>query len=112
MPVLTCLVLDRQVLVGQAVGGLLAEHCGLELVAVFSSVAQAIVFIENSPPDLLVLDVNCEGKHGENWEDAALTLKRVNTLGRLIVIADVNEQSKPPPEIKSILLGSVDKNHD
>jgi hypothetical protein len=50
LPVLTCLVIDRHILVGKAVGGLLAEHCGLSLVAVFSSVAQALVFMENIPP--------------------------------------------------------------
>lgn len=112
LPVLTCLVLDRQHLVGQAVGGLLAEHCGLELVAVFTSVAQAVVYIENSPPDLLILDVNCEGEHGETWEDAALTLKRANPHGRVIVITDVNEPFQPTSEIEPILLGTVDKNHD
>lgn len=112
LPVLTCLVLDRQYLVGQAVGGLLAEHCGLELVAVFCSVAQAIVFIENSPPDLLLLDVNCEGEHGEKWTDAALALKGANPDGRLIVITDLSEQFEPPPDITPILLGIVAKHHD
>lgn len=112
LPVLTCLVLDRQQLVGQAVGGLLAEHCGLELVAVFSSVAQAIVFIENSPPDLLLLDVNCVGENGEDWEDAAFALKRSNPHGRLIVFTDVSEPFQPPPEIELMLLGSVGKRND
>ncbi len=112
LPVLTCLVLDRQHLVGQAVGGLLAEHCGLELMAVFASVAQAIVFIENSPPDLLLLDVNCVGEKGEAWEDAALALKRANPNGRLIVFTDVIEPFQPPPEIALILLGSVGKRND
>jgi len=112
LPVLTCLVLDRQYLVGQAVGGLLAEHCGLELVAVFSSVAQAIVFIENSPPDLLLLDAHCVGEHGEGWEDAARCLKQANPDGRMIVITDLNEQFQAPPDIEPLLLGVVDKNHD
>ena len=112
LPVLTCLVLDRHILVGKAVGGLLAEHCGLDLVGVFSSVAQALVFIENSPPDLLLLDVHCAGKHGETWIDAALALKRAKPAGRLILITDVSEELIPPAEIESMLLGIVDKRHD
>lgn len=112
LPVLTCLVLDRHILVGKAVGGLLAEHCGLDLVAVFSSMAQALVFIENSPPDLLLLDVHCAGDHGETWIDAATALKRANPAGRLILIADVSSALTPPEEIKPMLLGIVDKHHD
>lgn len=112
LPVLTCLVLDRHILVGKAVGGLLAEHCGLELVAVFSSVAQALVFIENSPPDLLLLDVHCTGDHGETWMDAALALRHANPAGRLILITDMSEGFRPPAQIQAMLLGIVDKRHD
>jgi DNA-binding NarL/FixJ family response regulator len=112
LPVLTCLVLDRHILVGKAVGGLLAEHCGLDLVAVFSSVAQALVFIENSPPDLLLLDEHCAGEHGESWIDAALALKRANPAGRLILITDVSDELIPPAEIEPMLLGIVNKRHD
>ena len=112
LPALTCLVLDRQRLVGQAVGGLLAEHCCLELVGVFSSVAQAITFIDHSPPDLLLLDVHCESEQGQTWQDAAAALRQRNPDGRLIVITDVSEQFLSPPEFQPILLGIVDKHHD
>ena len=112
LPVLTCLVLDRHILVGKAVGGLLAEHCGLELVAVYSSVAQALVFIENSPPDLLLLDVHCTDENGKTWINAALALKEVNPAGRLILITDMSDALTPPAEIEPMLLGIVDKRHD
>jgi DNA-binding NarL/FixJ family response regulator len=112
LPVLTCLVLDRHILVGKAVGGLLAEHCGLELVGVFSSVDQALVFIATSPPDLLLLDLHCTGEHGETWIDAASALRRANPAGRLILITDSSETLTPPEEVKPMLLGIVDKRHD
>ncbi len=112
LPFFTCLVLDRQQLVGQAVGGLLAEHCGLQLVGVFSSITQAIVFIDNSPPDLLLLDVHCEVERGQTWHDAASALMQKNPDGRLIVITDVSEQFATPPDLEPILLGVVDKRHD
>jgi len=98
---------------GIAVGGLLAEQCGLELVGVFCSAAEALVFIENSPPDLLVIDANVAGEHGETWIDVGLALKRAKPEGRLLVINDPREASLPPPaEIEALLLGSVDKNSD
>lgn len=109
---LTCLVIDRQQLVGQAVGGLLAEHCGLELLAVFASIDQAIVFIESTPPDLLLLDIHCRGESGEDWEDAARALLNSNPSGRLVLITDVADQIAAPPEFAAILLGIVDKDHD
>lgn len=112
LPVLTCLVLDRHILVGKAVGGLLAEHCGLDLVAVFSSVAQALVFIENTPPDLLLLDLHCIGEHGKTWIDAAFSLKRANPAGGLILITDISDAHVPPAELEAMLLGIVDKRHD
>jgi DNA-binding NarL/FixJ family response regulator len=112
LPVLTCLVLDRQLLVGQAVGGLLAEHCSLELVGVFSSLNQAIDFVEHSPPDLLLVDIHCEGMHGETWQDVAAALVHGNPESRLIVITDEAKQFLCPPELQPILLGIVDKHHD
>lgn len=112
LPVLTCLVLDRHILVGKAVGGLLAEHCGLELVGVFSSMAQALVFIENSPPDLLLLDLHCTGEHGETWIEAASALGRANPAGRLILITDSDDDLTVPEEVRAMLLGIVDKGHD
>lgn len=112
LPVLTCLVLDRQRLIGQAVGGLLAEHCGLELVAVFASVEQAIVFIESTPPDLLILDIHCQGNNGEDWKDVAWTLMKANPNGRLILMTDVASHCVAPPQIAPILLGVVDRHHD
>ncbi|MFZ0407549.1 MAG: response regulator transcription factor [Cyanobium sp.] len=112
LPFLTCLVLDRHILVGKAVGGLLAEHCGMELVAVYSSVAQSIVFIENTPPDLLLLDVHCLDENGKTWVDAALALKGANPAGKLILITDMSDAFTPPAEIEAMLLGIVDKHHD
>lgn len=112
LPVLTCLVLDRQLLVGQAVGGLLAEHCSLELVGVFSYLNQAIDFVEHSPPDLLLVDIHCEGMHGETWQDVAAALVHGNPESRLIVITDEAKQFLCPPELQPILLGIVDKHHD
>lgn len=111
LPVFTCLVLDRQLLVGQAVGGLLAEHCDLDLVGVFSALDEVIAFVQYASPDLLLVDIKCEGKHGETWQDVATVLAQKNPESRLIVITEESKQFIPPPEIEPILLGIVDKNH-
>jgi len=58
MPCSTCVVVTKDRLSGQAVGGLLSEQCGLELLAVSQTIREAVELMENkTPPDLLVLDV-------------------------------------------------------
>jgi DNA-binding NarL/FixJ family response regulator len=103
---LTCLVVADHQLCGQAIGGLLSEQCGLELVAVCSSVADALVLMEHSPPGLLLLDIFQPGEH---WQDAAAALQHLNPEGRLIMLRGLNTKFVPPEEILPILLGIVDK---
>ena len=112
LPIFACLVLDRQHLVGQAVGGLLAEHCGLNLTGVFTSVTQAIVFIENSPPDLLLLDVHLENNHSEDWFEVARALQHANPDGRVILFNSLGARFTTPEDIKPIVIGVLDKNSD
>lgn len=102
----SCLIVDDHLLVAQAVGGLLSELCGLELVAVCGSVAEALRAMEQSPPDLLLLDVNLPG---ERWQDAVAALRRLNPAGRLIFLTGLSEQFVPPPQLDPILLAVVDK---
>lgn len=97
---------------GQAVGGLLAEHCGLNLTGVFTSVSQAIVFIENSPPDLLLLDVHLEVADGDDWLDVARVLQHANPGGRVILFNSVSSEFVPPRDIEPIVIGILDKNSD
>lgn len=103
----TCLVVADHRLCGQAVGGLLSEQCGLELVAVSTTVREALEIMENhSPPGLLVLDVvQVVG----SWQEAAATLQRLNPDGRLIMLKAKNDDFVPSEEIRSILLGVVEK---
>lgn len=104
----TCLIVADHQLCGQAVGGLLSEQCGLELVAVCASVAEALGLMENgSTPGLLLLDVY----HAtEGWQDAASTLRRLNPDGRLIMLTARPNELQPPQELAPILLGVVEKN--
>lgn len=103
----TCLVVADHQLCGQAVGGLLSEQCGLELLAVCASVAEALGLMENgSPPGLLVLDLY---QAAERWLDAASALQRLNPDGRLIMLAARRDKLQPPEEIAPILLGVIDK---
>lgn len=103
----TCLVVADHQLCGQAVGGLLSEQCGFELVAVCASVAEALGLMEKgSPPGLLLLDLY---QAAERWQDAACTLQRLNPEGRLIMLAGGRHKLQPPKEIAPILLGVIDK---
>jgi DNA-binding NarL/FixJ family response regulator len=103
---LSCLVVDDHQLVAQAVGGLLSEQCGLRLVAICSSVAEALKAMAQSPPDLLLLDLNLPG---ERWQDCAAALQRIKPEARLIILTGMADQFVPPEQIRSSLLAVVDK---
>ena len=103
---LRCLVVDDHRLVAQAVGGLLSELCGFELVAVCHTVAEAITQMERDCPDLLILDVELPG---ECWQDAAAALQRLNPQGRLVFLTASGDQFKSTPELRSMVLGVVAK---
>lgn len=103
---LRCLVVDDHQLVAQAVGGLLSELCGFELVVVCHTVAEAIAQMERDCPDLLILDLDLPG---ERWQDAASALQRLNPQGRLVFLSASGDQFTPPPEYSSIVLGVVAK---
>lgn len=104
---ITCLVVADHQLCGQAVGGLLSELCGLELVAVCGSVAEARRLMQQaSPPGLLLLDgYQAEG----SWEDVGSVLKHLHPDGRLILLTGGRNDLKPPREIAPVLLGVVEK---
>lgn len=92
---------------GQAVGGLLSEQLGLELVAVCPSVGEALGFMKHlTPPTLLLLDVF---QPGQPWQDAAMALRELNPDGRLILLTAPGEHFVPPAQILPILLGVVEK---
>lgn len=103
----TCLVVADHQICGQAVGGLLSEQFGLELVAVCPSVGEALGLMKrSSPPALLLLDVF---QPGQRWQDAALALRELNPNGRLILLTAAGEPCVPPAPIVPILLGVVEK---
>ncbi|NDC34342.1 MAG: DNA-binding response regulator [Synechococcaceae bacterium WB9_2_112] len=103
----TCLVVADHYLCGQAVGGLLSEQCGLELIAVSATVREALEIMNNeSPPGLLVLDVvQLQG----SWQEAAQTLQRLNPNGRLIMLKARNDDFVAPQEFQPMLLGVIEK---
>lgn len=103
----TCLVVADHQICGQAVGGLLSEQFGLELVAVCPSVGEALGLMKRaSPPALLLLDVF---QPGQRWQEAALALRELNPNGRLILLTAPGEPCVPPAPIVPILLGVVEK---
>ena len=103
---LRCLVVDDHRLVAQAVGGLLSELCGFELVVVCHTVAEAIAQMEQDCPDLLILDLDLPG---ERWQDAAAALQRLNPKARLVFLSASGDRFTPPPDYSSIVLGVVSK---
>ncbi|MEB3331538.1 MAG: response regulator transcription factor [Synechococcaceae cyanobacterium] len=101
-----CFLVDDHRMVAQAIGGLLCEVCNLEAITVCGSVAEALPRMEQSPPDLLLLDVHLPG---ESWQDAAEEMQRLNPSGRLIIITGMSDQFLVPAHLQPMLLAVVDK---
>lgn len=103
----TCLVVTDHCLHGQALGGLLSEQCGLELLAVCQTVSEALELLENElPPDLLVLDVAADGG---DWHKVIDALQRLNPDGRIIMLKAQDDEFVLPDAIGSMLLGVIEK---
>ncbi|MFM2080577.1 MAG: hypothetical protein RLZZ219_1259 [Cyanobacteriota bacterium] len=100
---MTLLVVDDHQLVGQAVGGLLAEQCGLTLQGVCTSAAEAIAFIEHNPPGLMLLDQELPGV-----VVVAEALLGCNPQARLILLAS-SAASTVHASIRPALLGIVQR---
>ena len=103
---LNVLVVDDHLLVAQAVGGLLRELCGLDLVGVCGSAHQALLVLEHSTPDLLVQDLVLPG---ESWETVAQDFLRRNHQGRILILTGVADTFQAPSWLGASLLAVVDK---
>lgn len=101
-----CLLVDDHRLVGQAIGGLLREVCDLRSLVICGTVAEALSLMQQQPPDLLLLDVNLPG---EAWQDAVDALRRLNPVGRVIMVTGMSDSFTPPADLEPLLLAVVDK---
>jgi len=104
--VFNVLVVDDHLLVAQAVGGLLRELCGLDLVGVCGSAHQALLVLKHSTPDLLVQDLVLPG---ESWETVAQDFLRRNHQGRILILTGVADTFEVPSWLGASLLAVVDK---
>ena len=100
------IVLDDHKMVGQALGGVLAEVAGLDVLGVCSTSEAACALIRQCPPDLLVLDVELGG---DNYRDAADLLHALNPSGVLLFITALAADFQPPPDLAPFTIGVVDK---
>lgn len=100
------LVVDDHLLVGQAVGGLLSEQCGLRFLGVCTSVAALREALQRDTPQLMLLDVHLPG---ECWQDAARAFQRCNPEGRLILLTCQSQPLRLPPALAALVLSAVDK---
>lgn len=100
------LILHEHQLLAQALGGLVSELCGLELMGVCSEAEEAVGMIAASPPDLLILDLELPG--GE-WRLAVEALRRANNQARIVCLTPAGAPWMPPPDLEPIVLAVVDK---
>jgi DNA-binding NarL/FixJ family response regulator len=102
-------VLEDHHLIGQAIGGLLSELCGIELLALCATPAEAISTIASNPTDLLITDLDLAG---ESPDEAIALLLHRNPKARFIVLSAHTGSLSLPPELEESCLGVVDKAQD
>ena len=100
------LILDRHRMVGQLIGGVLAEVVGLEVLGICTTTAEACALIRQRPPRLLVLDVDLRG---ESYRDAVDLLRELNACAELLVITASVAELALPADLAPITIAVVDK---
>ena len=100
------LVLERHRMVGQAIGGVLAEVAGLDVVGICGTTAEACSQIRQRPPQLLVLDVDLGG---QNYRDAVDLLRQLNPSAQLLFLTALASEFQPPFDLEPITIAVVDK---
>ena len=103
---LEAIVLDDHRLVAQVIAGLLREVAGVEVLAICTSVPEAINQIRRQPPQLLVLDVNVPGAH---YLDAVQVLRQLNPEAQLLFVTNQAAWFDLPPQLSECTIGVVDK---
>ena len=99
-------MLDDHRMVGQSIAGVLSELAGLVVLGVCASVAEACALIRQSPPQLLVLDVELGG---ESYRDAADLHQQLNPRGELLFVTALARQFTPPGDLAERTIAVVDK---
>jgi DNA-binding NarL/FixJ family response regulator len=99
-------VLDDHRMVGQSIAGVLSELAGLVVLGVCASVAEACALIRQSPPQLLVLDVELGA---ENYRDAADLHLQLSPRGVLLFVTALASQFTPPGDLAERTIAVVDK---
>ena len=99
-------VLDAQRMVGQALAGVLSELAGLTVLGVCTSVPEACALIRQSPPCLLILEVELDGL---SYRDAADLHLQLNPQGELLFVTALARTFTPPEDLAGRTIAVVDK---
>lgn len=95
-------------MVGHAIGVVLSEVAGFEVLAVCASVSEACFSIRLRPPRLLVVDPEFQGR---NYLDALELLHALNPSAELLFITAGAASFEPPADLALITVAVVDKHH-
>ena len=93
-------------MVGQSIAGVLSELGGLVVLGVCASVEEACALIRQSPPQLLVLDVELGA---ESYREAVDLHHQLNPHGELLFVTALARQFSPPEDLAERTIGVVDK---
>ena len=98
-------VLDRHRLIAEAIGALLAEVMGCDVLAIENQASSALATIRSGCPDLLVFDLNCCSEA----DRAAVvdTLLLANSEGRVILRHAHSHEVHQNPSLAACTIGTV-----
>jgi DNA-binding NarL/FixJ family response regulator len=103
---LRCLIAEDHAMFAQLVGGLLRSSCDLEIVAICSTVAEALAAIDQHHPRLLILDLHLPDGPGLA---VAQHLLAVVPEARVLVLSAHASQFVCPDALQPAILAVVDK---
>jgi two-component system NarL family response regulator len=103
---LTCVVVEDQLMFLQLLVGMLNTHQGLSVSATATTAAAGIEACLQHWPDLLILDLSLPDQSGEVVAEALL---RVNPKARLIVLSAQANSFVCPPSLQPMLHAVIDK---
>jgi DNA-binding NarL/FixJ family response regulator len=103
---LRCLIAEDHAMFAQLVGGLLRSSCHLEIVAISSSVAEALAAIDQHHPRLLILDLDLPDGSGLA---VAQHLLAVVPEARVLVLSAHASQFVCPDALQPAVIAVVDK---
>lgn len=100
------IIVDDHLMVAQAIGTVISIIADIKLIGIATNVQDACKLIDNTLPDILILDIRLE--HGDHL-DIATYLVDLKPCSKIILISGFTRGYKIPTSLKENIIAVVDK---